>query len=493
MQAVVPWCGVTLPLEHSYAQLPERFYARLSAKPGPLPQMIAVNAELARTLGIDPDSLKSPEALALLGGRSYPETLQPIAMAYAGHQFGGFSPQLGDGRALLLGEIVNTAGQRYDVHIKGSGRTPYSRNGDGKAALGPVLREYLVSEAMHQLGVPTTRALAALSTGETVHREEAFPGGLIVRVAASHIRVGTFEYFSARGDQEAVLMLTNYAIARHAPHLLNEAEPAKLWLEWVIAKQAQLIAQWLSLGFIHGVMNTDNCAVSGETIDYGPCAFMDEFHPQCVFSAIDQQARYAWGNQPSIGHWNMTRFAETLLPLLSNDSQHALEIAQSALATFGEIFHRHYLRLFRAKFGISAGATDDDGAAWIKSSLGMMADQRMDFTRFFRALTRHAEDAENRNIAAQFSSHTIAQQWLDDWKSKHNPALIEEMKQHNPVRIPRNHRIEAVIQAAYLGDFSPLEEAIMALRNPYQEIEEFRHWENAPLAHERVWQTFCGT
>jgi len=489
----VPWCGVILPLEHSYAQLPERFYARLSAQPGPLPQLHAANAELAYALGIDPQTLASTETLALLGGRSYPHTLQPIAMAYAGHQFGGFAPQLGDGRALLLGEITSPAGQRFDLHIKGSGRTPYSRNGDGKAALGPVLREYLVSEAMHQLGVPTTRALAALATGETVQREQAFPGGLIVRVAASHIRVGTFEFFSSRGDYEAIHILTDYAIARHAPHLLGEQEPIARWLEWVIAKQARLIAHWLSLGFIHGVMNTDNCAVSGETIDYGPCAFMDEFHPQCVFSAIDQQARYAWGNQPSIGHWNMTRFAETLLPLLSNDSQHALEIAQSALATFGEIFHRHYLRLFRAKFGISADNTDDDSAAWIKSSLGMMADQRMDFTRFFRALTRHAEAAEDRRIIDHFSSPDTAQPWLDDWKSKHDPALIEQMKQHNPVRIPRNHRIEAVIQAAYQGDFSPFEEAITALRNPYQEIEEFSHWENAPLAHERVWQTFCGT
>ncbi len=489
----MPWCGVILPLEHSYAQLPERFYARLSAQPGPLPQLHAANAELAYALGIDPQTLASTETLALLGGRSYPHTLQPIAMAYAGHQFGGFAPQLGDGRALLLGEITSPAGQRFDLHIKGSGRTPYSRNGDGKAALGPVLREYLVSEAMHQLGVPTTRALAALATGETVQREQAFPGGLIVRVAASHIRVGTFEFFSSRGDHEAIHILTDYAIARHAPHLLDEPEPIARWLEWVIAKQAQLIAHWLSLGFIHGVMNTDNCAVSGETIDYGPCAFMDEFHPQCVFSAIDQQARYAWGNQPSIGHWNMTRFAETLLPLLSNDSQHALEIAQSALATFGEIFHRHYLRLFRAKFGISANTTDDNVAAWIKSSLGMMADQRMDFTRFFRALTRHAEAAEDRRIIDHFSSPDTAQPWLDDWKSKHDPALIEQMKQHNPVRIPRNHRIEAVIQAAYQGDFSPFEEAITALRNPYQEIEEFSHWENAPLAHERVWQTFCGT
>lgn len=484
---------MTLALEHTYAQLPERFYARLSARPGAQPQLLATNEELAQSLGIDPASLSSPETLALFGGRSYPENLQPIAMAYAGHQFGGFSPQLGDGRALLLGEIVNPHGQRFDLHIKGSGRTPYSRNGDGKAALGPVLREYLVSEAMHQLGVPTTRALAALATGESVQREQTFPGGLIVRVAASHIRVGTFEYFSARGDHEAIRILTDYAIARHAPHLLGEAEPAKLWLEWVIGKQAKLIAHWLSLGFIHGVMNTDNCAVSGETIDYGPCAFMDEFHPQCVFSAIDQQARYAWGNQPSIGHWNMTRFAETLLPLLSDDPSEARDIAKSALATFGEIFHRHYLRLFRAKFGISDFAFSDDAASWIKSSLGMMADQHIDFTRFFRDLTRHAEDANDHRIIEHFSSIATAQAWLDEWKHVHAAKMLDEMKMHNPVRIPRNHRIEAVIQAAYAGDFSPFTEAINALRDPYHEISEFSHWEQAPRPDERVWQTFCGT
>ena len=493
MRSPVPWCDVTLPLEHSYAQLPERFYARLSAQPGPLPELLSVNEELAQTLSIDLDALSSAETIAMFGGRAYPDALQPIAMAYAGHQFGGFSPQLGDGRALLLGEIVNAAVQRFDIHIKGSGRTPFSRNGDGKAALGPVIREYLVSEAMHQLGVPTTRALAALSTGETVHREKSFPGGLIVRVAASHIRVGTFEYFSSRGDHEALLILTNYAINRHAPQFLTEPEPIKLWLEWVIAQQAKLIAHWLSLGFIHGVMNTDNCAVSGETIDYGPCAFMDEFHPQCVFSAIDQQARYAWGNQPSIGQWNMARFAETLLPLIADDATNAREIAQSALATFGEIFHRHYLRRFRAKFGISPEAFTDDGAAWIKSTLGMMADQRVDFTRFFRDLTRHAEDSNYGSIYDHFSSPTTAQNWLDEWKTKHDPALVEEMKQHNPVRIPRNHRIEAVIQAAYQGDLTPFQEAIQALRNPYQEIPEFSHWENAPLPQERVLQTFCGT
>ena len=484
---------MTLTLEHSYAQLPERFYARLAAKPGPPPELLALNAELAQILGIDLAVLSSEQTIAMLGGRVYPDGLQPIAMAYAGHQFGGFSPQLGDGRALLLGEIVNAAGKRFDLHIKGSGRTPFSRNGDGKAALGPVIREYLVSEAMHALGVPTTRALAALSTGEMVYREQAFPGGLIVRVAASHIRVGTFEYFSSRGDHEALRLLTDYAIKRHAPHFLSEPEPIKLWLEWVIEQQAKLIAHWLSLGFIHGVMNTDNCAVSGETIDYGPCAFMDEFHPQCVFSAIDQQARYAWTNQPSVGQWNMTRFAETLLPLLAEEPEQAREIAQSALATFSEIFHRHYLSRFRSKLGISATAFTDDGALWIKTTLGMMADQRMDFTQFFRDLTRHAENANDHNIHGHFSSVTIAQSWLDDWKTKHDAALVDEMKQHNPVRIPRNHRIEAVIQAAYEGDLTPFQEATQALRNPYQEIPEFSHWENAPLPQERVLQTFCGT
>jgi uncharacterized protein YdiU (UPF0061 family) len=329
--------------DNTYAQLPERFFAKQESARVPEPKLVRLNLGLAAKLSLDADWLKSPDGVAMLAGNAIPEGAEPIAQAYAGHQFGGFSPQLGDGRALLLGEVIGADGARYDLQLKGSGRTRFSRGGDGKSALGPVLREYIVSEAMSALGVPTTRALAAVATGEKVMRQEGpLPGGVFTRVAASHIRVGTFQYFLARNDIDGLQVLANYVIARHYPAAAQAPNPYLALLESVANAQADLIAQWMSLGFIHGVMNTDNTAISGETIDYGPCAFMDAFHPQCVYSSIDSGGRYAWGNQPGIGLWNVTRFAETLLPLLSEDPDEATKLAEAALAGYPERFGGQY-------------------------------------------------------------------------------------------------------------------------------------------------------
>jgi uncharacterized protein YdiU (UPF0061 family) len=381
--------------DNSYARLPDRFFSRREPATVPAPALIRVNEELAALLGVDVEFLRSSEGVAILSGNVLSEGSEPLAQAYAGHQFGGFVPQLGDGRAILLGEVVGTDGKRRDVQLKGAGLTVFSRSADGKAALGPVLREYIVSEAMTALGVPSTRALAAVTTGEDVYRERKFPGAILTRVAASHIRVGTFQYFAAREDVEALQLLVDMAIERHYP----EAESALDLLEAVIAAQCDLVAKWMQLGFIHGVMNTDNVAVSGETIDFGPCAFMDEFHPQCVFSAIDRNARYAWGNQASICHWNLTRFAETLIPLLAESSDEAIAIAEGALAKFGERFQRCYVVGFRAKLGLP----DDCDEAFIKSTLAVMAEQEVDFTLFFRELTRVAGGGSSDALVALFN------------------------------------------------------------------------------------------
>src|SRR6202521_104367 len=367
--------------DNTYAQLPERFFAKQESARVPEPKLIRLNLGLAAKLSLDADWLKSPDGVAMLAGNAIPEGAEPIAQAYAGHQFGGFSPQLGDGRALLLGEVIDTDGARRDLQLKGSGRTPFSRSGDGKSALGPVIREYIVSEAMAAFGGHTTRALAAVATGETVMRQEGpLPGGVFTRVAASHIRIGTFQYFLARSDIDALRLLADHAIARHFPDAAEAPNRYAALVESVAAAQADLIAQWMSLGFIHGVMNTDNTAISGETIDYGPCAFMDAFHPQCVFSSIDSRGRYAWGNQPDIGLWNVTRFAETLLPLLSGDSGDATKIAEAALSRYPERFGGQYIARFRAKLGLPPEAP----VAIIQECLDLLGTQEVDFTLFFR-------------------------------------------------------------------------------------------------------------
>jgi len=482
---------VSIKFDNTYACLPERFYARLAPASLRVPKLIRVNRGLAERLSISEDWLESEEGVAMLSGNQVPEGAEPIAQAYAGHQFGGFVPQLGDGRALLLGEIVDTKGDRFDLQLKGSGRTPFSRQGDGKSALGPVIREYIVSEAMAALGVPTTRALAAVASGESVLRPEgSLPGGVFTRIAASHIRVGTFQYYYARNDLEGTRLLADYVIARHYPEAADSSNPYGALISSVAKAQADLIAQWMSLGFIHGVMNTDNMAISGETIDYGPCAFMDTFHPQCVFSSIDRGARYAWGNQPDIGLWNLTRFAETLLPLLSENAEEAVSLAQGALSQFSDRFADQYITRFRTKLGLPASAP----VTLIQDGLDLLASQKIDFTLFFRRLTQVAGGNSPRDLKALFSEEEPYEKWISNWWKEADPAQrYSEMRLANPVIIPRNHRIEQAIQAAYGGDYSLFHRLVDALANPFDEQTEYEDLESPPLPEEVVHETFCGT
>src|SRR5580692_9850287 len=373
--------AVRLGFDNTYARLPERFYARVSPTPVATPRLVKLNLELARSLGLDPHALASEQGVQILAGNRVAEGSEPLALAYAGHQFGHFVPQLGDGRAILLGEVIDADGVRRDIQLKGSGPTPFSRRGDGRAALGPVLREYIVSEAMAALGIPTTRSLAAVITGESVVRERLLPGAVLTRVAASHIRVGTFQYFAARGDTEGVRRLADHVIGRHYPQLADVDRPYHALLEAVIGRQAELVARWLLVGFIHGVMNTDNTSISGETIDYGPCAFMDAYDPATVFSSIDEMGRYAYGNQPRIALWNLTRFAECLLPLFSDDQEKAIAEAQEALGNFAEKFDGAYQAGLREKLGLFTAREDDPELA--NDLLKVIAENAADFTLTF--------------------------------------------------------------------------------------------------------------
>jgi uncharacterized protein YdiU (UPF0061 family) len=476
-----------IPFDNTYARLPERFYSRQRAATVPAPTLLRVNTALALELGIDPAWLETPAALEVFSGNGMADGSEPLAQAYAGHQFGGFSPQLGDGRALLLGEVVDQKGTRRDLQLKGSGRTPFSRGGDGKSALGPVLREYIVSEAMHALGVPTTRALAAVTTGEHVLRQEGpLAGGVFTRVASSHIRVGTFQYFLARNDTEALRALADYTLARHYPDAAESEEPYLALLEQVIDAQAKLIPQWMALGFIHGVMNTDNTAISGETIDFGPCAFMDAFHPKCVFSSIDRDGRYAWASQPDMARWNLNRFAETLLPLIAEESDAALQKAQKALSAFAELCRNEYDNRFRAKFGLA----EDAPLEIIRSGLSLLTQQEVDFTLFFRHLTY----GNRSELSALFNDSSLLDRWYATWESATQGAPdTAAMRKANPVLIPRNHRIEQAIQAAYQNDYTLFNQLVDALAKPYEERAEYAAYEQAPLPHEIVHQTFCGT
>ena len=482
---------MSIPFDNTYARLPERFFAKQEPTPVPEATLICLNRELAAQLSIDTEWLESADGVAMLAGNAIPEGAEPIAQAYSGHQFGDFVPQLGDGRAILLGEVIGTDGLRHDLQLKGSGRTPFSRGGDGKSALGPVIREYIVSEAMAALGVPTTRALAAVTTGERVLRQEGpLLGGVFTRVAASHIRVGTFQYFLARNDIDALRQLADHAIARHYPDAADAPDPYVALLESVVAAQAILIAQRMSLGFIHGVMNTDNTAVSGETIDYGPCAFMDAFDPQRVFSSIDSGGRYAWGKQPSIALWNLTRFAETLLPLLSEDSGEATTIAEAALSGYGERFGDQYVARFRAKLGLRPNAPVE----LMTECLGLLATQEVDFSLFFRHLTGVAGGEDPNTLTTLFSGTEPFEEWFAKWRSGTDPATnLANMRAANPVRIPRNHRIEQAIQSAYGGDFAPFHRLVDALAAPYTEQVEYADLETPPGPEEVVRETFCGT
>ena len=482
---------MNIPFDNTYAQLPERFFAKQEPARVPEPTLIRLNRELAVQLSIDTDWLESSSGIAMLAGNAIPEGAEPIAQAYAGHQFGGFVPQLGDGRAILLGEVIDTDGRRHDLQLKGSGRTPFSRGGDGKSALGPVLREYIVSEAMAALGVPTTRALAAVATGERVRRQEGpLLGAVFTRVAASHIRVGTFQYFLARKDIDALRLLADHAIARHYADAAEAPNPYLALLESVMTAQADLIAQWMSLGFIHGVMNTDNTAISGETIDYGPCAFMDTFHSQRVFSSIDSGGRYAWQNQPDIGLWNLTRFAETLLPLLSEDSRQAIEIANAALSGYAERFNDRYIARFRAKFCLPPEAP----AEITTECLDLLDAQEVDFTLFFRQLTRVAGGEDAETLTAMFAGREPLTRWLARWREKADFAThLADMRAANPIRIPRNHRVEQAIQSAYGGDFASFHRLVDGLATPYSEQVEYADLEMPPRPEDIVHETFCGT
>jgi uncharacterized protein YdiU (UPF0061 family) len=483
---------MALPFDNTYARLPERFFARQEPTPVKQPRLLRLNTVLAQELGLDATWLAATDGVAALAGNAVPTGAEPIAQAYAGHQFAHFVPQLGDGRALLLGEIVAPDGRRFDVQLKGAGPTPWSRRGDGRSALGPVLREYLVSEAMHALGVPTTRALAAVASGQPVWREEQEPGGIFTRVAASHLRVGTFQYFASRNDIEALRVLVDYTIDRHYPAAAEADRPALALLEAVITAQARLIPQWLGLGFIHGVMNTDNCALSGETIDYGPCAFMDAFHPACVFSSIDRHGRYAWGQQPTIAQWNLTRFAETLLPLIDNDKDHAVALAEEALKAFFPQFEQGYLERFSAKFGLARSDARTPG--FIKHSLETFAGQEIDFTLGFRYLTRLAAGEGDSEFLALWPDETTARDWLETWRSlAQTETRLEAMRAVNPVLIPRNHRVAAAIRDAYAGDYTTFDRLAEAWTRPYAEDSSLADLEQAPSPEERVTDTFCGT
>jgi uncharacterized protein YdiU (UPF0061 family) len=480
----------------SYARLPEHFYQRVAPTPVSRPGLIAVNQALAEQLGVSPEGLASPEGVALLAGNRVLEGTSPLALAYAGHQFGHFVPQLGDGRAILLGEVVDRDGRRRDIQLKGSGRTRFSRGGDGRAALGPVLREYLVSEAMAALGVPTTRSLAAVTTGEVVRRETPLPGAILTRVASSHLRIGTFEYFAARRDSQAIVELTRYALARHYPEAPTPAGPAVALLDQVIGAQAKLVARWMALGFVHGVMNTDNCSIAGETIDYGPCAFLDAYHPSRTFSSIDEQGRYAFGNQPRIALWNLTRLAEALLPTVDPDEDRAEAVLTEHLESYSGRFNAHYAAELRKKLGLM---TERDGD--LELALGLlapMAEQRVDYTLCFRGLA-NVLLGDDTKVVRLFSEPAPLREWLERWRRRLalDERPVEEqvalMGSVNPAFIPRNHQVEAMITAATEGDRAPFFRLLSVLADPYREQAEAADLAEAPGQDQFGYRTFCGT
>ena len=489
--------------DNTYARELGGFYAPWPAAQVPSPVLLKLNHTLAAELGLNADALDGPLGAAIFSGNLAPPGATPIAQAYAGHQFGGFSPQLGDGRALLLGEVIDRHGQRRDIAFKGSGRTPFSRGGDGKAALGPVLREYLMGEAMHALGIPTTRALAAVATGEQVRRESgALPGAVLTRVAASHLRVGTFQFFATRGTPEQLKKLADHAIARHDPELAKDAQPYLAFLRAVIERQATLIARWMGVGFIHGVMNTDNMTISGETIDYGPCAFMDAYDPATVFSSIDRQGRYAYSNQPGIGQWNLARLAETLLPLLHTDADEAVALASEAVNGFPERYQHHWRAELRRKLGLHSEQPDDD--ALVSDWLDLMQAQRADFTLAHRRLSDAALSGDASALQGLFADPAALDAWLHRWQahtaSDTSAAITpevraEQMRLANPLYTPRNHQVEAALAAAVeLGDQGPFERLLAVLQQPFDARPGLAAYEQpAPAEAMAGYRTFCGT
>jgi uncharacterized protein YdiU (UPF0061 family) len=494
----------SFPFDNSYARLPDYFYSRVNPQPVRQPQLIRLNESLARELQLDIAALRQEQGVATFAGNHIPAQAEPLAMVYTGHQFGHFNPQLGDGRAILLGELVSEHGERFDVQLKGSGRTPYSRGGDGRAALGPVLREYIMCEFMHAAGIPTTRALAAVSSGETVARERLLPGALITRLSHSYVRVGTFQYFAAQGNYQAVRELADYVITRNYAQITAADTPYQALLEAVIKRQAELVAQWMQIGFIHGVMNTDNSSICGETIDYGPCAFMDNFHPDTVYSSIDRQGRYAYRNQPAIAHWNMCRFAETLIPLLAEDHEAGAEIAQQAINTYPDLYQNAWLTGMRAKLGLEQPVAEDE--TLINDLLKIMAEHNADFTLTFRALSvtgntpDAAADAAAERLYALFNDPVPIQGWLKRWRERlscevrPDIARQQAMQSVNPLYIPRNHLLEACIRAAEdHGEFRPFHDLAEVLQHPFTQQSVDEKYTLPPRPEQVVQQTFCGT
>ncbi|MEM9691752.1 MAG: YdiU family protein [Myxococcota bacterium] len=484
--------------DNTYRRLPDDFYASVSAQPAPEPSLVHLNTQLAAEVGLDAEWLRSEAGVAMLAGAAMPAEAEPIAMVYAGHQFGGWAPRLGDGRAALIGEVVNAAGDRLDLHLKGSGRTPYSRGGDGKAVLGPVMREYIVAEAMAALGVPTTRSLAVTTTGERVIRDGPEPGAVLARLAHSHVRVGTFQYFLGQERPGRIRQLADYVIARHYPALADESNPYRSLFEAVCQRQVELVAQWMGLGFIHGVMNTDNMQIAGETIDYGPCAFMDTFHPLKVFSSIDRGGRYAYGNQPTIAIWNLTRLAECLLDLFAPAEDVAIAWVEEALARAQSHFGTVFSRRFQRKLGlVTEGIEGHDEL--VETTFSALTEGKVDFTLFFRRLTDLVQGGGEASLIELFEERTVAEGWLERWRAQAErepeplEARLEAMKTHNPIFIPRNHRVEEAIVAGNRGDFGPFRRLVEVLQQPFIEQREHADLEAPPRPEEVVHQTFCGT
>ncbi|GAA4920155.1 uncharacterized protein YdiU (UPF0061 family) [Actinomycetospora succinea] len=467
-------------------------YQPWQAAPAPSPELVALNDELAGELGLDAEDLRKPEGVAVLAGTAVPAGATPVAMAYAGHQFGNYSPRLGDGRALLLGELTDTAGRRRDLHLKGSGRTPFARGGDGLATLGPMLREYVVGEAMHALGIPTTRALAVATTGERVMRERPLLGAVLARVASSHLRVGTFQYAAATGDADLLRRLTEHAIARHHPQAAEAEKPALALLEAVVEAQAALVAQWMDVGFVHGVMNTDNMTISGETIDYGPCAFLDAYDPATVFSSIDHGGRYAFGNQPQAAQWNLARFAESLLTQIEDDPEAAIPAATDVVSSFAERFGRHRSAGLHAKLGLTG-----EHRELAEELVTLMADQKPDHTRFFRGLSAAAR-GDTSPVLDLVVDRDAVDAWLSRWRtaleSQERPVAesADAMDRVNPVYIPRNHHVEAALDAAVAGDHAPFHQLVDVVSRPYEErpgLEDYAKGDPSATGY----TTYCGT
>ena len=485
--------------DNTFARELGGLYESWAAETAPQPRLLALNDELAVELGLDPDRLRTSDGVACLVGNAVPVGAEPLAQAYSGHQFGGYSPRLGDGRALLLGEVIDVHGRRRDIHLKGSGRTPFARGGDGKAAVGPMLRELIISEAMHALGVPTTRALAVISTGEKIVRDTWLPGAVLVRVAASHLRVGTFQYAASTQDLDVLRRLADYAIARHYPEVRDTQNPYLAFYEKVLEAQASLIAQWMNIGFVHGVMNTDNVTISGETIDYGPCAFMDIFDPNTVFSSIDHSGRYAYGNQPMIGQWNMARFAEAIAPLVDVDPEKSVPLLVDVLKTFPDRYDAHWTAGLRAKLGLSSARPDD--AELFVDLLKALHENHIDFTGFFRRLA----DV----LRGDRSSLQAVDPWVERWLERVTSdgddlgAIAAGMDRVNPVYVPRNHLVEEALAAGSEGDLTPLRTLLEVLSDPFTPRPELvvngvdRYAEPAPVdpntGTPAPYVTYCGT